>query len=195
MKKCIVFILLWHHNSNKKKLAYKTRQSKTWCVGDVESGWHKSEGQTETYSLAHPIPYANSVSFIYPSTLSSTYLRLHLPPSFFFIFVCSFSSLKLFSQLLNWRCYFQFTFCQTLSHSWGSMVWRKCLLNLTPLHIRRDAKMASKTLFFLVSFFTPPFLEMELTVKKKTRMQKARYQFLNVRHYQDHVIYAVAFMG
>jgi hypothetical protein len=158
-----VSILLWHHSSN-KKLAYNTGQSETWCVGDVESGWHKSGGETETYSLVHPIPYNSSVSFIYLSTLSSTFLRIHLP--------------------LPLSCLFIFVFEAIFSASSQLALLHSIYILPKPfpfigLHGMTEMSAESYTLthekgrkngfqnFFLVSFFTSLFLEMELTVKRK----------------------------
>ena len=148
MKKCIVFILSDIITTKRSQLTKHVSQ-KACCLGDVKGGWQENERETGTYSTVHTIFYTKSVSSIYTSSLPQHFYVFIS----YFLFVCSFSPQKPFSQVLvNGSCYFPFSFCQ---YFLIPTVARKCLLNTpVPFVQRRNAKNICEKNMFLGQFLS-----------------------------------------
>jgi hypothetical protein len=133
-RECTAFILLWHHNNNKKEACLQNTSVRKLGVWERERRWQQNGVEKEAYSVIHTHFHINCLH-------THSYFFVFISP---FLFVCSSSYLKGCPLLLlSRRCYFQFTICQTLTHSCRCTPYLKCMLHLPTLHTRAPEKNVS----------------------------------------------------
>lgn len=182
----------WHHN-NKKKLAYKTRQSKSLlfgrCKRRVARKWKGDRNLFYSpYNLLHQICLFH-IHFL----TSTALLRIHL---LFSLRLLIFALETIFSGSCQWELLLSIFFLPIFSHSYSCK--EMSAEYSSPIRTEKKCQkyLWKKHVFGPVSFSMQPILETELKVKKKNKWRKterkktckqeARSQFLNAKHLKLH---------